>query len=444
MTTTYVFVGPSAGPAGVPRAETPGRRCVVLPPAEAGDLLDLGASPGDVVVLIDGYFHQKPAVRHKEILYLLSRGVRVHGGASLGALRAAELHDYGMVGHGSVFDAYRDGTLVGDDEVAVLHADAENGHRQLTEALVSIRHTVRRAVDAGICDEDLGRSVVRAAKALHFSYRRWPAIIDGVRTTTFDPDQLASLYAFVVSGAVDVKQADASTILARAVDGTLDLAREEPSEWAFRETAMFLQRLRPEPEWLRLCRLFATDYPAFHEATALEDMARRGQHTFAAGPSETMAAALRFVADTHLIDVTAAPSAYSSWLLGVERDLPAQVQIARAAARALYGERARLRTDPMDREAASSAVRSAANSYLLLNEAQRSRNPTPDQELDPQRVIAWFRQRWGVGAADFLPMTRARGFDGPLSFLRAARPYYLFDRYQQPIQLSMGRRESDI
>ena len=43
-------------------------------------------------LIIDGSFQSQPAVRHKEILWALSRGIPVIGAASMGALRAAELY----------------------------------------------------------------------------------------------------------------------------------------------------------------------------------------------------------------------------------------------------------------------------------------------------------------------------------------------------------------
>jgi len=50
------------------------------------------------------------AVRlHHELLDALEEGVAVFGGASMGALRAAELWQHGMVGVGKIFRAYRDG-----------------------------------------------------------------------------------------------------------------------------------------------------------------------------------------------------------------------------------------------------------------------------------------------------------------------------------------------
>ena len=73
--TVFCFAGPSLLPAD--RAAWPD--IAWRDPAEAGDLLVLDAGSDDTVCLVDGYFDHRPAVRHKEILLLLSRGVRVLG-----------------------------------------------------------------------------------------------------------------------------------------------------------------------------------------------------------------------------------------------------------------------------------------------------------------------------------------------------------------------------
>lgn len=78
-----------------------------LPPVSQGDIAGLLRRRPRVIGIIDGYFERVPAVWHKEILLALSAGVHVVGGASMGALRAAELHSFGMVGVGEVFAWYR-------------------------------------------------------------------------------------------------------------------------------------------------------------------------------------------------------------------------------------------------------------------------------------------------------------------------------------------------
>src|SRR5262245_17446347 len=121
---TYVFLGPTL-PVEAARSILP--EAVYLPPVSMGDVYALLAQKPQRIAIVDGLFERTPAVWHKEILFALSRGVRVLGSSSMGALRAAELHRFGMVGVGRIFDAYRDGVLCDDDEVALGHATAEHG-----------------------------------------------------------------------------------------------------------------------------------------------------------------------------------------------------------------------------------------------------------------------------------------------------------------------------
>ena len=91
-----------------------------------------------------------PTVRHKEILWAMSRGIHVFGSASIGALRAAELAAFGMEGVGTIFELYRDGVLEDDDEVAIAHGPAEVGFVAGSEAMVNIRQTLQRAERDGV------------------------------------------------------------------------------------------------------------------------------------------------------------------------------------------------------------------------------------------------------------------------------------------------------
>jgi len=58
----------------------------------------------------------------------MAQGIHVFGAASIGALRAAELDVFGMRGIGDIYEAFRDGLLEDDDEVAVLHGPEELGY----------------------------------------------------------------------------------------------------------------------------------------------------------------------------------------------------------------------------------------------------------------------------------------------------------------------------
>lgn len=144
------------------------------PPAAAGDILAAirAPAPPRAIGLVDGVFGLSPSVWHKEILDALDRGIAVLGAASLGALRAAELHRFGMVGVGRVFEAYRDGRQLRDDAVLVAHAPAELGYRPLSVALVDFEEAVGRA---GL-PADVARALVRHARRLPAWERELAAI----------------------------------------------------------------------------------------------------------------------------------------------------------------------------------------------------------------------------------------------------------------------------
>ncbi len=146
------------------------------PPATAGDLLAMLDRPPHRLCLIDGYFDSCPAPWHKELMLLMEKGNIVFGAASMGALRAAELDRFGMIGVGAVYRAYRDGRLSGDDEVALIHATDRLDFAPLTVPMVEVRATLVAARRAGAIDRDTARTLRARIHDMHFSDRDWPAI----------------------------------------------------------------------------------------------------------------------------------------------------------------------------------------------------------------------------------------------------------------------------
>lgn len=162
-----LFAGPSIAGQPIPSG------IEVRPPAKCGDLADLLLDPPMAVGLVDGYFRTAPTVWHKEILSLLALGVQVFGGASIGAMRAAELERFGMVGVGTLFDAYRTGALVRDDAVMLVHAEAEFGFAPLSVPLVDAEYAL-----LGL---DLPPSALRVMQRIvrttPFETRDWPSCL---------------------------------------------------------------------------------------------------------------------------------------------------------------------------------------------------------------------------------------------------------------------------
>ncbi|MBN1204702.1 MAG: hypothetical protein JXB05_07235 [Myxococcaceae bacterium] len=174
-----VFLGPSLPAEEAHRLAS----CHVLPPARQGDVWRALSLRPRAIALVDGVFESQPSVWHHELLAALEAGVAVFGGASMGALRAAELAAHGMVGVGRIFEWYRDGVLQDDSEVALLHADAEHGYRPLTVPLVNVRHVALQARVARVLNQRQARALVTAAEGLFYQDRTWRRTLEAVRPT---------------------------------------------------------------------------------------------------------------------------------------------------------------------------------------------------------------------------------------------------------------------
>jgi hypothetical protein len=213
----YVFLGPSLTAAEA-TGLLPG--AIVLPPIEHGDLLRLDPVPGDRVLIIDGLFMRKAPVRHREILHYLDRGVTVAGSSSMGALRAAELFPYGMRGVGTVFELYRDGVITDDDEVAVVHGPADEGHRTLSEPLVNLRVALDRAVLAAALDRDEADRLLQLGRSLPFRARGLRALQRAAGGTGHGVDRFAR---WLAANPTEVKSEDARLLLRMAAAGDPEL-----------------------------------------------------------------------------------------------------------------------------------------------------------------------------------------------------------------------------
>jgi len=174
----------------------------------------------NVIGIIDGIFFDKTAVAHREIIKALKKGVTVVGGCSMGALRAAELDSYGMIGVGRIYEWYRDGVIEADDEVAV--ATNPDTFEPVSNPLVNIRQTLHAACNAGIIGENTRDQLLDIAKKTHYPNRSYlgtikKAITDGV----LSPGDRDALLGFCNEHEVDVKREDAVLVL-ETIKGLLD------------------------------------------------------------------------------------------------------------------------------------------------------------------------------------------------------------------------------
>jgi hypothetical protein len=218
---TCVFVGPTlhgeATPSGIKR----------FGPAAMGSVFRAVEAGYRRIGIIDGHFGNVPSVWHKEILFALSKGVEVTGAASMGALRAAELHPFGMIGVGRIYRLFRSGLLTDDDEVAVIHAPEALAFCPLSEAMVNVRFTLRRLRRLGVLGTRTEQALVRHMKSLHFSGRtreEFARHISGI-VGHQETERIVGSY---VREYVDVKRGDARALV-------MSITRRAPASRSLRQ-----------------------------------------------------------------------------------------------------------------------------------------------------------------------------------------------------------------
>jgi hypothetical protein len=141
----------------------------------------------------------------------------------MGALRAAELAPFGMVGVGAIYKAFASGELVADDEVAVAHLPAGQGYRSLSDALVTIRHNLALARRARTITKASHDRLLATARAQFYRDRTWGALV-------------AREPALARHPVVDLKAADARALLAvLAKSKPVTVGVRVPRTWALRQ-----------------------------------------------------------------------------------------------------------------------------------------------------------------------------------------------------------------
>jgi hypothetical protein len=186
---------------------------IFLPPVEQGNVYAVSELNPTAIGIIDGRFHDVPAVWHKEILWALHKGVRVYGSAGLGALRAAELHSFGMRGNGWVFESFLDGTFEDNDEVTVARGDQDAGFVPASDAMVNIRRTLDSGYEANIISGVTKDALISIAKSIYYPLRTYGSIMKTGGEQGLPPEELLKLESWLQENKVDQKKIDALDML---------------------------------------------------------------------------------------------------------------------------------------------------------------------------------------------------------------------------------------
>ncbi len=142
------------------------------------------------------------------MLKALDSGVKVVGGSSMGALRASELDELGMIGVGMVYDAYKTGKIESDDDVAVVFNP--KNMEQLSEALVTMNYNFEQAFKEGLISPEELENLNKAAKAIYYPKRTYKLVL---RNSNLETSKKVTLMEFIKEKGKDIKRKDALLVL---------------------------------------------------------------------------------------------------------------------------------------------------------------------------------------------------------------------------------------
>ncbi|MDD3985790.1 MAG: TfuA-like protein, partial [Methanobacterium sp.] len=142
------------------------------------------------------------------IMEAIKKKIIVVGGASMGALRASELDDFGMIGIGRVYHDYRSGIIASDDDVAVVINP--HTYEQLSEAFININYTFKAAMAQEIINKSEFKTLIKTAKSIYYPKRNYNKIL---QEANIKDERKKALQKFLKDNTIDIKKEDAINVL---------------------------------------------------------------------------------------------------------------------------------------------------------------------------------------------------------------------------------------
>ncbi|WP_306044069.1 TfuA-like protein [Nocardia cyriacigeorgica] len=394
-----VYAGPTLNRDDVAEFDREHHTTTVLrSPIKHGDLFGSALGPDETVVVIDGLYHQNPALRHKEYLHALHAGARVIGASSIGAIRGAELSRFGMEVVGTVGQWYVHGEIDSDAEVAVAHLDDEHGWRPLSIPMVNIRYAAQRCgFDSAVVDR-----IIAIAREIFYAERSGSALVNAIEAQLGSAVASALLPDKKMRREHDVKKLDALTALRRAhFSDTASDGRRSQLATADWRTPYFYQWQNDTIDSGRLVarveyqQLYCAEFPAIW----LRYLEYISEHPYDSSPGRSMSDRFRSMASS------AAPDRLPQVFLP-------RYALADAQTVAIL----------LSAESAADVTR-----VRMAKHAESERNIPGSRQLKADVADELLRELWGSGLA-LEDECRRRGFAG-VKYARRALRRFIFSHH---------------
>lgn len=183
----------------------------IRPPIKRGDFdLLIKEQKAGCVLITDGIFGQELSVSPVECLRMLRAGWIVLGSSSMGALRAADCCNGGMIGVGDIYMGYKLGYFKSDADVAVLYSGVDGSEVTMSYVHADyVGRVIARSHQLSTKNHRVFMSALRKipwysrsknALALQFSYAHYESslarvFMDLSECADFHPKKLDALLA---------------------------------------------------------------------------------------------------------------------------------------------------------------------------------------------------------------------------------------------------------
>ena len=192
-------------------SELPQAQC--CSPVRRGDIVADIQSGVHVIGIIDGEFLQNLAVTPTEVLDAIRVGIKVYGASSMGALRAAELDAFGMIGCGRIYQQICGQAYFSDDHLGVVFED--NAYAQASLPMVDFIASLEALLSSQKISQETALVLQRCFEKLHFSERNLDRLgVELAAQTDVNEDYLAAM-RLIRNSEVNQKRYDALELVKR-------------------------------------------------------------------------------------------------------------------------------------------------------------------------------------------------------------------------------------
>lgn len=199
-------------------------------PIERYDLLkdiDLGYN---VVGIIDGKFQQSLAVNSSEILDAIRCGLKMYGSSSMGALRAAEMAHFGMIGCGAIYEFVKKSPIFQDDYLG----QSFNSENLAASSVpyIDLHFELERKVASGAISGHHGEMMRHAYSEIFYPQRNQQALKFALKEKSATDSNLEKAIEILFQNFQSQKNIDAVKMVQQIKDDLIFIEQKNQELWS--------------------------------------------------------------------------------------------------------------------------------------------------------------------------------------------------------------------